>query len=323
MGSVEAIARYLVETENIREISVSFSPLNPEEKDTRMSRLSPWSVGYVALNAGATESEVRKFVDSTEGIALMEGSSEDGGQVIVRNGKTPLELDIALQPKREIASPRVINAMNLHVYQFLTGRLGESDQPVKIEDAIFDLKNSLFLPDDFMPEHLMGMVEGISFPPVIEAKRAFQIMPGITSIYLYPEWKSDGFGRVRFLYPSPSGVPEKTVSNEAIREAISGSFRQLSTDSRYREFEQSRLLKSVVYNMTQKKSRELRRPVFDPRKVAALDALGIVEKPGDVPKIREEVSVKDLESIIDRAKQAGSALAREWHESDIELWGSL
>lgn len=318
MNTKESISKYLADTYSIREIMKAFEPLNQDEAGASRSILAPWSLQSISGNTGATVDEVKKFLEGNNSFSVAE--TEEGGIkfTIARAQGNPGagKTGINLEPGTQLSVSRL---MNLHVLQFVNSRISAEDTPVKIEDAIFDLKNTVFLPDDFMPEHLMGMVEGNADFTQEEIRDDYAVMDGLTSLYFYQEEKSDGRGRVRFLYPSKSGAINETPSNERIRELISTSFSGIQAEKSYIDFVNSRLIKTIIFNIEQKGNRELKRPIFNPGKIKILEDMGLVERSGEKAFIKQSVSVDRLKEIYAKAKDDGQKLAEVWLSSKVEV----
>lgn len=318
MSSETVILQYLADTHSIREISENFPPLNPEEEGVSQSMLAPWSLEAISANTGVDTGEVRKVLEKHGDFSFREVKGENLAVTLAETQKIlePSKKEYSLEAGETFS---VSSMMNLHVLQFVQEKCSETGRPVKIEDAIFDLKNSLFLPDDFMPEHLMGMVEGEASFIGDEVRRAYSIKEGVASLYFYQESKSTGFGRIRFLYAASSGSFNKVPPNGKIREIISASFSSIQNEKSYLDFVNSRLIKNVIFNIEQKNTRELKRPMFDPRKIKVLDEMGLVERTGETASIKEGITLDSLKEIYSNAKTAGQELAKIWLASKIKV----
>lgn len=319
MDSKNQILKYFNDTYSIRNILEGFPPLNPDEAGTGTSALAPWAIASISINTGLTESDVLEELEEIPG-ASVESVEVDGVPVqVVRMAESLGVQAHASHQSHEIGSMKVYEAMNLHLFQFSWSRVEETDRPVKVEEAIFDLKNNAFLPDDFMPEHIMGMVEGDLSLSVEEIHDSYTLSPAIRLFYLFHERKGNSAGRVRFIYPAKVNFSDKIPTNQQIREKITSSFSALRTDKKYMDFENSRLLKTVIFNIESKNTRELKRPAFDPRKINLLESMGIAEKTGESAKIRESVSVDQIKALYADMKKQGEQLSREWLRSTIAL----
>lgn len=321
MNSSDIIFNYLKDTRAIGQIVDKFLPLDPDSDGKEESLLAPWSIDSICLNTGLNSKEVSSVLSGIEnGSFINIGSENHGLQIFSLEGNLPQ--DSSKIPERTCATEMTVSElMNLYLYQYAGERIMDKNYPVKIEEALFDLKNSIFLPDDFIPSYLMGAVEGESKINPSEVRNQLEFMQGLTSLYIYPEQHGSGYGRIRFIYPARSGQVLTTPTNDSIRKLLADSFSDVGTTEQYADFENSRLIKNVIYAVTQKKTRELKRPLFDPRKIAILEKLGIVDSSGEISRLREEVSIEDLEVIYSRQKQAGHELATHWIASPLKVKG--
>ncbi len=318
MNSETIILQYMADTFPLRKVYENFSPLDPDEKGVSQSVLAPWSLRAISANTGVETDEVRRILEEKGDFRFREVKSENLSITIAEtnNELASNKIPISMETGESLS---VSSLMNLHVLQFVQEKSSETGRPVKIEDAIFDLKNSLFLPDDFMPEHLMGMVEGEASFNEDEVRKAYAIKEGLTSIYFYQESKETGFGRIRFLYPAASGSFNNVPSNEKVRELIGTSFSSIQGEKSYLDFVNSRLIKNVIFNIEQKKTKELKRPIFDPRKIKTLEEMGLVERNGDSASIKEEITLETLKEIYSNAKTAGQEMAKKWLSTKIKV----
>ncbi len=318
MSNEELISKYLADTFSIREVAEAFEPLDQEEEGTSRSILAPWSIQSISWNTGATEDEVKAFLQSNDSFSLSEVNMDGITATVARTVETlvPDKSSISMEAGANLS---VSKLMNLHALQFLKSKISEKDCPVKIEDAIFDLKNTVFLPDDFMPEHLMGMVEGDADFTQEEIREEYEIVEGLSSIYFFQEQKKNGPGRIRYLYPALSGAIDGAPTNEKIRELIGNSFSSIQAEESYIDFVNSRLIKTIIFNMEQKGNRELKRPIFNPGKIKILEGMGLVETEGDKAFVKGSVSVDRLKEIYSKAKSDGQKLAQNWLSAKVEV----
>lgn len=318
MSSENLILKYLADTFSIREVKETLEPLNPEEMGVKRCIFAPWSLVAVSSNTGVPVEEVEKIVGSFDSFTIVE-LQEDGKSTKVIVTDVELENPASVYGHSSLKQLSVSSLMTLHVLQFIQVRVAETKSPVKIEDAIFDLKNSLLIPDDFMPSHLMGMVEGISEFSVKELRDLYSIIEGVTSIYFYQECKEGDNGRIRYLYPSSSGSIEGSLENEKIREVLAESFKSIQNEKSYVDFINSRLIKTLLYNMQKKNSRELKRPIFNPVNIKVLEGYGIVEHKDGSSFVKETVTVDQLNDLYNVSKSEGEKLAKSWLSGIVEV----
>lgn len=321
MDPADRIFNYLSDTFGIRNVIDPFQPLEPGHKDPMVSYLAPWSLDSISLNTGSSPDEVRSTL-AREGIGSFRafGTGSGSPEILVSDDYDP-EYGQGRKNVTFSSEISVSTLMNLYIYGYVLEKTAKKEYPVKIEDALFDLKNSVFLPDDFMPQYLLGTVEGESETSTSDVLKSIQPFEGTTSLYVYPEHSETGNGRIRFVYPARSEGISSIPSNDRLRSLLSDSFNGVRNTREFADFENSRLIKNVIYVISQKNTRELKRPLFDSRKIAILDTMGLVENSGTSVAVKDGVFVEDLEKLYARQKQVGHLLASRWLNSSIKVDG--
>lgn len=319
MSSEEIIFNYLKDTYSIRSIKDTFSPLSSTDNDKGGSLLAPWSVDAISINTDIEADEIISVLSEYKNGSISASKQKSSGsQVFEIYGELPLKpSDDSRRPCKEKMT--VSELMNLYLYQYSKERIAEHNYPIRIEEALFEMKNSVFLPDDFIPPYLLGAVEGKSDMGPSEVKNHMQLTKRVNSLYVYPEDYSSGHGKIRFIYPARSGNVLYAPSNEKIRMLLSDSFQSLGTSEEYADFVNSRLVKNVIYTITQKGTRELKRPLFDDKKIEVLNRMGLVGGPACSPVIKDGVTTEQLEEIYDRQKKSAEQLATKWLDTLIKV----
>ncbi|MCL5783073.1 MAG: hypothetical protein M1476_04095 [Candidatus Thermoplasmatota archaeon] len=321
MDNKQIILRYLHDTFSIRNLTEQFTPLNRNEPGAGASVLAPWSVDAVRINCDVDRDDVLNAVENIDSLEVQRVTAGTEPLDIIVSGSEIFPVDVQVENVRLKREMEISKIMNLHAFQFLLKIIPGADRPVKIEDAIFDLKNNVFLPDDFMPENLMGMVEGDFNGVISQVRDSMQFLSDSTALYIFTERKGDGFGRVRYLYPSRSLKIENLPDNERLRSVIMSQFAIVQREEKFKNFETGRVLKNVLYNMEQKKTRELKKPVFDSRKMELLDSFGLITSTDGVFRVKDEISTEYLRQLQDEAKRMGHELAESWLKKEVSIEG--
>jgi hypothetical protein len=81
----------------------------------------------------------------------------------------------------------------------------------------------------------------------------------------------------------------------------------------------TRILKSVIFNMETKGTRELRKPLFDSGKIKLLMDENLVNESDGKFFLRESVSATNLESLRNRYLDLSSKLSSEWMKRIVHL----
>jgi hypothetical protein len=173
------------------------------------------------------------------------------------------------------------------------------------------------IPDDFMPEHMMGNVEGTMSLTVESVRKEFQFLPGVNTIFIYPEKPLQKFSRIGFLYADPMIRLLPELEKDNLLTALSSSFNDIRTDHRFRDFENSRLLKNLIYQLEFRKTRELRKPLFNQEKIDQIADLGI---PMEGNIVSEKLKVSTLNEMRSKLLKNSHDLSNDWLKRQIKLF---
>ncbi|MEM0157533.1 MAG: hypothetical protein QXN26_05670, partial [Thermoplasmataceae archaeon] len=184
-GADVVIENYLMETFSIRNIMEKIQTRD-RAKGPATWILAPWSLDSISINCGLNVEDVIRTLDSMPEADIvsrnMDGSSIS---VVIWSGTEPPSSSAEL-PAHE-PGRRVRDLINLHIYNYISARTANENKPVKLEDALFDLKNSVMLPDDFIPDYLMANIEGDTVPAVDYTIEKLQPFSGRRDVFCYFE----------------------------------------------------------------------------------------------------------------------------------------
>ena len=309
------IKKYLQDTFNIRNIMEEV-PVRAPSSELTTWILAPWSLESISMNCRLPVKEVTRILES---VPQVEIATQDHGahkiSVVRWLGSEPPSypsVSSLQQPGRKIR-----DFINLHVYNYLLERTGKESRPVKLEDALFDLKNSVMLPDDFMPDYLMGNLEGEDIPTSDYVMENLQPFSGRTDVYCYFEPSHKGPGSLAYLFAA-SPEPGMVNDNKEIEKIIGDSFRSLSRDPDYVHFELSRYMKTILSNIQRHSSSELRRPLPPPHILESMKSMGIIAETNGRYSVSEGISVEHLKGMLETEKNAAKVLSAKWLESMAE-----
>ena len=309
------IKKYLQDTFNIRNIMEEV-PVRAPSSELTTWILAPWSLESISMNCRLPVEEVTRILES---VPQVEIATQDRGankiSVVRWLGSEPFSYQAVsslLRPGRKIR-----DFINLHIYNYLVGRTGTVSSPVKLEDALFDLKNSVMLPDDFMPDYLMGNLEGEDIPPSDHVMENLQPFSDRTDVYCYFEPSHKGSGSLAYLFAA-SPEPGMVNDNKEIEKIIGDSFRSLPRDPDYEHFELSRYMKTILFNIQRYSSGELRRPLPPPHIIESMKRKGIIAETNGKYSVSEGISAEHLEGMLETEKKAAKALSARWLESMAE-----
>ena len=303
----DSVQWYLGNTVNLKSYKEKFKSLQGEE-----FWLIPWDTHVISYNSGVTIEFLREFVSKNPGLSIEDEEVGNIKHSILRGEiKQPSVLKAGI--------PQMItvkNLMNLIIFLYVREHQRKNNAAVKMEDALFYLKNSTMIPDDFMPGHLMGNVEGSMTISSEILRREFQFLPGKVCIFLFPESPSSRYSRIRYLLTPESLILNEEPDNSALIELLKKSFSEIQTDPRYQDFEDSRLLKTLIYLIEVRRTREVKKPYFTPEKAQRVIQLGI---PIIDSKIPENISTADIKARRENKMNSGISLAQDWFSSLLKI----
>lgn len=314
-GTDSRIKKYLKETFDIRNIMERVPVRGPSSEHTTWI-LAPWSLDSISINCRLPIEEVTRILKSMPEleIAVLEN---DAAQISVVRWHESESPSYPSESSSQEPGRRIRDLINLHVYNYLMKRTGAESRPVKLEDALFDLKNCVMLPDDFMPDYLMGNLEGEDVPAADYVLENLQPFSGRTDVYCYFESTNKGPGGLTYLYAA-SREPGRVIGNEEIEKIIGDSFRSLSRDPDYVHFELSRYLKTLLFNFQRYKSNELRRPLPPHHIIEIMKKNRIITESNGKYFLSAGTSAADLEGMLETEKNAAKAISARWLGSSVE-----
>lgn len=321
--SDECVARYLKDTVNFREIYEEIkrtSSASTGEFHEKVYRLSPWLYSQVMLNCGITnELEIDEFVNKNASIFEESIGLEHGDRkLILREDASLEELKPTGLQVPGVRTIKVKTAFNWYLF-LIVRRLAENKESfVKIPEAIFDLKNGLFLPDDFMPKVMMNLVEGDEPVDIARSLHEIQPLEDFNLIHILGLCEGNKCDAAYAFIATEIPQLENTLpSLEDLKNIIINSFEEVKKSDGYNDFTLSRILRSLIFNVEAKKTRELKKPLFDESKINVLEKLGLIERSGDKTMLSNNVDVDYLKMMERESKKKGSILSEEWMNSPL------
>lgn len=193
----------------------------------------------------------------------------------------------------------------------------EKHEVMKVEDAVFGIKNTVSIADDFMPGYIMGMVEG-RFPERPE-DYLMGLQPGDTGqVFLMMKESGDcfaGFYGILPFFHAGSNSPGFGHLLERLKTCVE----DLTEREFYGEFELSRLLKLLIFQLEFKKNRILKAVNLDESSISILESSGVIRKSGDVYSVEEHLSPADLKKMKAHTDEAVKSEVNKWLDGEVEL----
>jgi hypothetical protein len=315
------IIGYLQDTVAIRGAFFDANELNDNDGS---SRIAPWSIAQICANLdNISEDDVVDFVSRRDNIFELD---EIGGQkcaVVLRTGSVipGSEYGASIKSARiidSLESTSVAEAFSILLLAKVTELTGKMSHWVKKEDAIFGIKNSLMIPDDFMPPSWMSVVENddyIRSPDILDDLGTIR---GEKSLYIYSSVSKGKGVKPYFLYPRRSSGIEVTVSETEIASRISNNFSRLQSSEDFEVFTASRSIKSAIFNLQTRNTRELKKPMFDRVKLSLMIRDGLVSEREEKYFLNDSVDLAELAMFQSEYKREATKLAEMWLNSTLK-----
>ncbi len=182
------------------------------------------------------------------------------------------------------------------------------------EECVFNVKNEAGIPDDFMPPAFMEMVEG---RPIVDFDGfAMEMQPSFSGGSIFPLVKISGdeilsVGRLIPLVTAYKNV-EHYETKELIQ-IIKAEFASFTRDEAYSSFLLGRSFRAMMHLLT-RGTRELKRPLFDERKIDALLSAGFSEERDGKFFIKEKYDLAAIKNISSEYEEKNRKIAKNWLE---------
>ena len=314
----ELILRYLHDTWNIRYRQKVFKPFS-SANDIESQTIIPWSIPMISANIHVDDHALREIIER-QGYLQIDHEKrygQDFDLVKLKGDRSSLP-PIELKPIRIPDEVSVSSLINLYMYIFLSEAVSTEDRLMTIEDAVFSLKNTLMIPDDFIPPQLMSNIEGEVHLDVNEMIKDIQPFSKHQLIYVYPEFFNGIPYRIRFLYPSKSYSIENGRTLQELLSKIGDSFEKIKLDEDFSAFQLSRYLKDVIYIIEVKHTRELLPPLFSADKMSKLQSLDIISTSEAKTVVKDSIDINYLKELREMLKKKAEQLRSNWLKSIIK-----
>lgn len=192
------------------------------------------------------------------------------------------------------------------------------------QESVFTVKNALSIADDFMPEHIMMMVEGGSSYDPSEVILNIQPFPETPVLFGVSRIANRSAEELRFLVPIPVSFNHNVgMIFERMMSIISDELAQMEREPWYSDFEFGRITRSVLYQISRKNNRKLRPPLFTDRQILMLKERGMTEIIGSETLVRNTISAEVLKKLNLEAEGESKRLASKWLDQEVRLPESI
>ena len=307
------------------EAVIRFSPVLDNRKEIYV--IDPFSVRNICLNTGLDADDM-EYALSASGFAGKIASTE------IRRSDDGIDYSIAYDRYEIIQAPEAMQPMHYRVDNVpeqtstmidmlvhlisrrnlaVSGRLSTTDE------AIFEIKNEVEIPDDFMPEHLMSLVEAKGLPDFGGISRDIQISWPRRNLFMVGGEGANGIEFIQYLVPAQEIEYSVSYSIESLKLALKRSYAELENESCYSSLIKSRVLRTAQFNLKRRNSRKLPPQLRNRDALSILESLGILDLDGETPAISSSVTPDSLLQLKSEAEVDVKACAEKWLSGSLRL----
>ncbi|MHB8360437.1 MAG: hypothetical protein ACYDAO_01330 [Thermoplasmataceae archaeon] len=266
---------------------------------------SPLNIDQIAINSGSKIGDVLmvlsdmnigldKSIESEDKISELEFDLMDQIEL-----KEPITIDL-----KECTNEELII---LAIYKNICGNL---TSPSDLFSTIFHVKNSMGLPDDFMPGRFINLGER---PDIFSVKilQESSFVKNIRALYFFSPIKSGTVFAPFSIYPSISSL-KITEETDFIIQTIKDSFKKFQDSPIFNKYVNYRALKNFSKKLKMRKNGIINSNFLSSQECAEAMKTGIIENKDNNFYLKEDFFISDLNDLIDARKGEGSEAGKEW-----------
>lgn len=298
-GTEQSMKDYAVVPLSVREILFNTGIKNRKGLDTSLQQLN--------VRYSIAEKHFRTGVN---------GSGEIGCEVVEMEDETVFPEFAAPEfPHPERVSVETL--FRLALFRECLDFQSTNHELMKVEEAVFGIKNTVSVADDFMPGYIMGMVEGGFSGKYEEFLRDLQLNDSSPVFILMKETGTEfaGFYSILPFFK----INSQDHSFHYLLGKLKVAVDELPKLEFYGDFEFSRALKTLIFQLDFKKNRKLRKSMLNESGISALKRRSIIEEDGDGYRIPDQYSSKDLKEMRSQTDSTVMEGKGKWLKSEITL----
>ncbi|MHB1493574.1 MAG: hypothetical protein ACYCR7_07985 [Thermoplasmataceae archaeon] len=269
---------------------------------------SPLNIGQIAINCGAKIGEVLEILSEFD-IRIDKSDDFEDRLDMLSYELYDFDPDDKNYEAKEISISGCTNEelISIAIFKEISK---DVSKPSDLFSTIFHVKNSLGLPDDFMPSKFLNLgerAEIFSIKVLLESSyikdlRAFYFFSPIHQGTVYPPF---------LVYPSLSSLNIKE-SQESILEKIKNSFMAFQTTNSFQNYSRYRSLKSFSKKIKMKKSGVIGSNFLTHEESEEALLSNLVVQDGGIFQFKESVSTEDLNEYVDNRRNEILNVGKEW-----------
>ena len=318
--SIKRFYDYLESTvrwkDTLRDVKIPV--LNHGEVHLKNITVSPWSLSQLALSAGMEMDDLLDFINNTGDLKIV-NRTIDGRSVEALEIEKRLNSGTQIIALSEMISHTDIHGMIRMLVWISAGRSIEKTEDIPtLSDSILTVKNDLMIPDDFMPDYMMRLVES-----GVEAITDRMLSDILDRDYLFH--LVCGFDSDRNAYPV-SIIPSTSFSSERdlelytlIQSKLKDVFAELSSGKDFENLTIGRTIRALIYQLEKNKKRELSGFLWKGEKIDILKSLDLVEEIEGKSYLKQGIDSSELGLLYSRYRTKIERLSNNWLNTKISL----
>ncbi len=188
---------------------------------------------------------------------------------------------------------------------------------IKADEAVFTIKNAASIPDDFMPAAFMEMVEGRNISNYYQVFKELQ--PSFVTC-LFPLLKIGESGPISVdsLVTLKGMISlDRDARSSFLIQRIASEFNSFKVSGAYKSFILGRSFRSIIFNLERKKSREVKKPLFDSESINSMLEIDIIEERNGSYFLKDEIDLPELKAISADYEKRNHLIADVWKNTMI------
>lgn len=290
--------------------------LNGEKINTYAVTVSPWSLNQIELSSGIKNDELVKLIGTREKTKIMD--REIGNNTFkVLETDDDIDKNVPVRLLSEFMEEMDVHRLIRFLIWMNAGRIcDETGEIPSLSDSILTVKNDLMVPDDFMPDYMMKLVESGVSELTSDTLHNIQGEDGLLFVVC-------GFDQNKKAYPV-SLIPSAAFSNHNLPglyqkclAKVKELFSEISKTEEFNNLTVSRTLRALIYQVERNNRRELTGFLWKGEKMTILKSLDLVDETTDKPALKTEVDLKELLSLYNHYRTEAEKLSRTWLQTKV------
>lgn len=290
--------------------------LDGEKITTYNVTVSPWSLNQLQISSGIQSDELLKLISAGKKMKIIDRVIGDNGFKVL-DGDDGFDQNVSVQPLSGFMEDMDMHRLIRFLIWMNTRRIcNEKGEMPSLSDSILTVKNDLMVPDDFMPDYMMKLVE--SGVPELTPEMLHNIQREDGLLYVIC-----GFDQNRRAYPV-SLIPSAGFSVDNLPglyqkclTKVKELFSEISKTKEFHNLTVSRTLRALIYQVERNNRRELTGFLWKGEKMKILKSLNLVDETDEKPALKSEVDLKELLSLYSHYRAEAEQLSRTWLQTKV------